>query len=362
MRLENEKVESRDLDQSAFGFMKQIPEVGPPLNVGIVGASGIVGRTLIRILRQRGFPVGELHLYSSDSSAGKWIESPFGQLYFESLNIRKPPHHDLVFMAAGHEVAKTWGWRFARRGAVVIDKSSYFRNKSYAPLVVPEVNPAALKIHKGIIANPNCTTIPFVTALKPLHDRWRLKSATIVSFQSVSGAGRDGVVALSEELEDSEKTATAFPHRIADNVIPWIGSSGESFSLEERKMISESRKILDLPRLPIRVTSVRVPVFVGHSLAVHATFRSKVSVESAREALTGSDGIKLIDNPLEDEYPTPLNAVGIDDILVGRLRIDRGRHGLALWISVDNLRKGAATNAVQIAEELFIKQSNNSKS
>lgn len=352
--MENDSSTDELKDQSFFGFMGQVPQVGPGLSIGIVGATGIVGKTLMRVLKQRNFPIEELHLYASKESEGNWIETPYGHLYLERLNERKPPHLDLVFMAAGSAVAKSWGWRFARRGAIVIDKSSYFRSKTYAPLVVPEVNPESMINHRGVIANPNCTTIPLVTALYPLHKFAELRSFTAVSFQSVSGAGKEAMIALGEELEDSEKAPSFFPHRIADNVIPWIGTGKNGHSGEELKLISESRKILSLPRFPIRVTAVRVPIFVGHSLAVHATFRRNLTVDLAREALSEAAGVKLIDEPGDNRYPTPLAAAGSDDVYVGRIRRDRGSHGLALWISTDNLRKGAATNAIQIAEEIFL--------
>ncbi len=333
--------------------MDAVPEIDRWINVGVVGATGIVGITLLRILHQRKFPVGELHLYGTPKSEGRWINTPFGQRCVECLNKRKPPHHDLVFMAAGTAVAREWGWRFAHRGAVVIDKSSYFRDKTYASLAIPEVNPEAIENHRGIFANPNCTTIPLVVALKPLHDKFGLAGFTAVSFQSVSGSGRNGMLALERELEDSEAEATFYPHRIAHNAIPWIGSNQGGFSSEEIKMIAEPRKILQLPRLPIRITAVRVPIMIGHSLAVHATFRRSLSVERAREAFIKAPGIILEDDPSADRYPMPYKAVGRDDVLVGRIRRDRGRHGLAFWISTDNLRKGAATNAVQIAELLL---------
>ncbi len=343
-------------EQSAFRFMGDVSEAGPRLKIGVVGATGVVGAKLLQVLHERNFPFGEIHIYASTRSEGRWIKTPFDQLCIEALNSKKPPYLDLVFMAAGSAVARTWGWRFAHRGAIVIDKSSYFRDKRYAPLVVPEVNADVLDDNRGIIANPNCTTIPLVTALAPLHEAFRLKTITAVSFQSVSGSGNKGMVALVEELEDTETEPTAFPHRIAHNIIPWIGSNRNGFSGEEMKMIDETRKILSLPRLPIRVTAVRVPIMIGHSIAVHASFRRSLTVEKAKAALDGAPGITLLDDPTADLYPTPLQAAGRDDVLVGRIRRDRGRSGLAFWISTDNLRKGAATNAVQIAEELLLRE------
>lgn len=345
-------------DQSTFDFAADVSDVDTRYNVAVVGSTGLVGRTLLRVLYERRFPIGELHLYASPESERSWIDTPLGEYYIERLNPRKVQHHDLVFMAAGSSVARAWGWRFARRGAVVIDKSAYFRDKPYAPLIVPEVNADVLENHQGIVANPNCTTIPLVTALSPLHKSFGLRRFTVVSFQSVSGCGKKGMLALERELEDDNAEATVFPHRIADNVIPWIGSTTgtkrtyKGYSGEEIKMIRESRKILRLPRLSIQATAVRIPIMVGHSLAVHAGFSRSVSVEKAVAALNDAAGITVMDDPSTGEYPMPLVAAGRDDVLVGRIRRDRGRHSLALWITTDNLRKGAATNAVQIAEAL----------
>ena len=347
------EMDDKDRTQSKFVFMDEVAEVGPLFKVGVVGATGLVGKTLIQLLRQRRFPVDELHIYASSKSEGHWIGTPYGQLCLERLNKKKPPLLDLVFMAAGSAVAREWGWRFAHRGAKVIDKSSYFRDKSYAPLVVPEVNVDALKDGHRIIANPNCTTIPLVMALKPLHDVFSLQSFTAVSFQSVTGSGGKGMMALEQELQDEKTEPSIFQHRIAHNVIPWIGNRRGNFSGEEIKMIYESRKILGLPRLPVRITAVRIPIMIGHSLAIHADFRRPVSVERAHDALSGAAGVVVEDDPENGKYPMPLNTVGRDEVMVGRIRRDRGRHSLALWVSNDNLRKGAATNAVQIAELLI---------
>ncbi len=341
--------------QSRFDFMRETGEIGPGYNIGIVGATGIIGRTLLNVLHRRKFPVGELHLYASPESESKLIETPYGQMDVETLSTQKPPHHDLVFLAAGSSVARKWGWRFARRGVVVIDKSAYFRDKSYAPLVVPEVNPDEIEINTRIIANPNCTTIPLVVAMAPLHREFGLKNLTAVTFQSVSGAGRGGIVALANELENEDEQPSVFPHRIANNVIPWIGDGERGSCGEELKIIGETRRILSLPRLPVRVTAVRVPVVVGHSIAVHAQFRRSVTVSEVRRILMESPAVKLVDDPEAGKYPMPLDAAGQEDVLVGRIRRDRGRHGLALWISADNMRKGAATNAVQIAEVVVSK-------
>lgn len=316
--------------------------------VGVVGATGLVGITLLRILKERSFPVSELHLFASTKSEGNWKETPFGTAPIVALNPRKIPELDFVFLAAGSSVARRWARSFARKGAWVIDKSSYFRNKSYAPLVVPEVNPEALKDNRGIFANPNCTTIPVVSALVPLHRKYGLVDFTAVSFQSVSGLGKDALLALESELDDADAEATVFPHRIAHNVIPWIGEDIKGSCEEEIKMIRETRRILGLPRLPVQVTSVRVPVRIGHSIAVHARFKRSVNVREVRKLLGKTTGIVVMDDPVKGEYPTPVECTGKDEVFVGRIRRERGRHRLAFWVVTDNLRKGAATNAVQI--------------
>jgi len=337
--------------QSCFQFQEDQPEPGSGYRVGVVGATGVVGRILLRVLKERSFPVGELKLYASTESEGRWLETPFGARPIQILHPRKVPELDFAFLAVEAAVSKRWAFRLARRGAVVIDKSSYFRDKPHIPLVTPEVNGDILDNYRGIIANPNCTVIPAVMALAPLHRRFGLRRFTAVTFQSVSGSGKEGLRALEQELEDDFAPPTCFPHRIAFNVIPWIGGRGRKGSSgEEVKMIQESRRILALPRLSVQATSVRVPTRVGHAAAIHAEFRRAVDLERAREAWSHFPGLVIIDAPEKDEYPTPLSAAGKEGVQVGRLRRTRGRCGIAFWVVTDNLRKGAATNAVQIAE------------
>ncbi len=348
-----ERVTGRVRDQSAFRFMQEALELGPGFRVGVIGATGVVGETLIQVLHERNFPVGELHLYASPESEGRWIDTPYRQLCLEVLDKKGPPLLDFAFFAADRDVARHWGWRLARRGAIVIDKSSYFRDKDYAPLMVPEVNAEVIEYHRGIIASPNCTTVPLVMALAPLHKIFGLRRVVAVSFQSVSGAGSEGVTTLERELSNPKEKPSLFPHRIAYNVIPWIEEGRGAHSGEELKIIRETRRILKLPRLPVRVTAVRVPTMIGHAIAVHAEFRRTVNAAAARKALSEFPGITLMDDPQSGRYPTPLIVQGRDDVLVGRVRRDRWRRGLALWTAADNLRKGAATNAVQIAETLI---------
>lgn len=339
--------------QSTFEFMGDVETGITPVRLGIVGVTGIVGEKLLDVLKEQTFPIKELRVFASGKSQSSFIESPFGTLAVETLNIRQVPELDIVFLAAGAEAARKWGWRFARRDTIVIDKSSYFRDKSYAPLVVPEVNETSLELGQYIYSNPNCATIPIVHALKPLHDQFVLKGFTAVTFQSVSGAGKKGVAAYEQESNGDSYEESPFPEQIVGNVIPWIGDSEDLRSDEEKKVIAESRKILGLPRLPIRVTCVRVPVHTGHSAAIHANFRNIVDLDTAINLLTSFPGLELIDQPEKVVFPTPLKSVGTNKTFVGRVRCDRGRKGLALWISADNLRKGAAYNAVQIAQSLL---------
>lgn len=348
------EIENRD--QSSFQFMDNIQISTKLYRVGIIGATGLVGRTLQFVLKNRHFPIRELHIFGSDKSEGNWHETPYGTIVIEKLTTRKLPDLDFLFIAARPEVAKKAAFRFARRGTIVIDKSSYFRNKRYVPLVIPEVNPECIVSNRGIIASPNCTTIPVVSALAPLNKAFVLRGFTAVSFQSVSGYGKDGLQALCDEELQKDLAPSVFPHRISDNLIPWIGSSSTRISGEESKMILESRKILRIKRLPIRCTSVRVPVPVSHGVAIHADFKKGLNLDRVHSILESTPGLELLDDPQNDCYPTPLAASGKDEVFVGRCRIDRGRRGLALWVVTDNLRKGAAVNAAQIAELIIEKQ------
>lgn len=328
--------------------MGDVPKVGPRFRVGVVGATGAVGSTVLNILRERNFPVGELRLFASPNSRGRWLETPYGDLLVEQLVKRRIPEFDVVFMSAGSVVARTWARRFARKGAVVIDKSPYFRQHADVPLVIPEVNERNIRNHHKIVACPNCSTVPVAMTLAPLCHRFGLRYANVVTFQSVSGAGKNGVATLSEELADCSRLPSAFPQRIAYNVIPWIGKGDGASSGEEAKMIAELRRILELPRLSVSATCVRVPSMIGHAMAVSAEFKKRVGVSEAKDILSQSDGIKVVEGL--DNLPTPLVAAGRDEVFVGRIRRDRGPNCLSFFAATDNLRKGAATNGVQIAE------------
>ncbi|MHC4592262.1 MAG: aspartate-semialdehyde dehydrogenase [Planctomycetota bacterium] len=326
-------------------------------NVGVVGA-GRVGECLVEVLEQRRFPVAELRIMARSSRkqemAGREREIiAASEGGFEGLDIA---------LFAGTEGAsgasRLYGWRAVEQGALVVDNGNDFRMDERVPLVVPEVNAEAMRRHQGFIANPNCSTIQMVMALAPLDRAAGLKRVVVSTYQSVSGTGRPGVRALSAQRRAAAEGGNAdpdpYPHVIYDNVVPQIGSLKDEFPgyySEEIKMIQETRKILDRPNLAITATCVRVPVEVAHSEAINAEFERELSVEEARELLSSFDGVVVVDEPGESRYPLAADAAGKDAVYVGRIRKDpSNRNALDLWCVSDNLRKGAALNAVQIAE------------
>jgi aspartate-semialdehyde dehydrogenase len=331
--------------------------------VAIAGATGAVGREMLRVLEDRDFPVSELVPLASERSAGSQIEFRDAEVTVQKLGPDSFRGVEIALFSPGASVSREFAPHAARAGAVVIDNSSAFRMDPEVPLVVPEVNPHDLALAlkaggKRIVANPNCSTIQMVVALKPLHDAATLTRVTVATYQSVSGAGQKGI----EELETQSRAvftmadikAKKFPHRIAFNLLPEIGpDSGNGYTEEEMKMVNETRKIMGLPALPVSATCVRVPVFYCHSEAVHAKFARELSPERARELLRAAPGVKVLDDLKEHVYPMPLLGAGDDDTLVGRIRKDLAdENTLAFFVVSDNLRKGAATNAVQIAERL----------
>ncbi|MFA5795374.1 MAG: aspartate-semialdehyde dehydrogenase [Candidatus Brocadiia bacterium] len=334
--------------------------------VAVVGATGAVGLELIRILEQRLFPVGELRLFASDRSAGKvtTFKTPNGQI---KLRIRKVEPEcflgvDIAFFCAGSSVSKEWAPVAARNGAVVIDKSAAFRMDKAVPLVVPEVNPGAIATHKGIIASPNCSTIPLVMVLKPLNDYARVKRVVVSTYQSVSGAGLKAVAEMTDEaralLSGRKYQRRIFPHQIAFNVIPQIPQSNafcqDDYTDEEVKMIQETQKIMGNSSIKVSPTCVRVPVNRGHAESVNIEFSRPISPAKVRALLAKAPGIRVIDDPKHQSYPMPVDVAGKDDVLVGRIRVDRTvKNGINLWLCGENLRKGAALNAVQIAETVI---------
>jgi aspartate-semialdehyde dehydrogenase len=323
------------------------------VKIAVLGATGAVGRTMLEVLAEREFPVDGLSLFASARSAGKRIEWQ-GREY----EVRAPEPGcfrgvDVALFSAGADRSREWGPRAAEEGAVVVDNSSAWRMDPEVPLVVPEVNAeAARRRPKGIIANPNCSTIQVVAALKPLLDAAGLRRVVMTTYQAVSGAGETGRDALRAELEGGEAEGSPFARRIAGNVIPRIGDfDAEGWTGEERKMIDEPRKILSCPELPIAATCVRVPVDTGHSVQVMAELERDLPVEEALDVLGAAPGVVTAREAAS--FPTPLEAAGRDEVFVGRVRRDPALpRTLHFWVVADNLRKGAATNAVQIAESL----------
>jgi aspartate-semialdehyde dehydrogenase len=325
--------------------------------VAVVGATGQVGTLMLALLRERGFPASEIVPFASERSAGRELD---GGLIVRSLSEESIQGFDLALFSAGGSTSGEWAPRFVEAGATVIDNSSRWRMNDDVPLVVSEVNPEALDTHRGIIANPNCSTMQMVVALKPLQDEAGIERLVISTYQAVSGTGRRAVDELLEQshalLHEREIDApTEYAHQIAFNALPHAGSfaEGEDHTDEERKLMNETRKILADPTIRISATCVRIPVVTGHSEAVNVQTREELSPDRARELLRSAPGVVVADDPGAALYPMATEAAGRDEVFVGRIRRDPGNErALDLWIVADNLRKGAATNAVQLAELL----------
>lgn len=327
--------------------------------VAIVGATGNVGREMLNILEELEFPVDEMHAVASRKSKG--VEVAWGDRTVKCQDIDGFDFSkvDIVLMSAGGDVSREWSEKIGKAGPIVIDNSSAFRKDPDVPLIVPEVNPDAIKLarKKNIIANPNCSTAQLVVALKPLHDAARITRAVVSTYQSVSGAGKQGMDELWNQTKAiyglGDATPKLFPKQIAFNVIPYIGSfRDDGYTDEEAKMWDETHKILD-PAIKLTVTCVRVPVFVGHSESVTLEFDRPISPDEARSILREAPGVMVIDKQEHDGYITPVDAAGEHAVYVSRIRKDPTvENGLSLWIVSDNLRKGAALNAVQIAQLL----------
>lgn len=325
--------------------------------VAVVGATGQVGSVMLDLLRQRRFPAREIVPFASQRSAGRELD---GGLVVQALTEESVKGFDLAIFSAGGSTSAEWAPRFADGGAVVVDNSSYWRMHDDVPLVVSEVNPEALDGHNGIVANPNCSTMQMVVALKPLFDEAGIERLVISTYQAVSGTGKAAVDELLAQAR-AALTGEAIPapgvyaHQIAFNALPHAGSfkDGDDHTDEERKLINETRKILGDPSIRVSATCVRVPVVTGHSEAVNVETRTPLSPERARELLEAAPGVTVVDDPAGARYPLALDAAGKDDVFVGRIRRDPGNESaLDLWIVSDNLRKGAATNAVQLLELL----------
>ena len=338
-------------------------------NIAIVGASGAVGHELLKVLAERDFPVGDLKLLATERSAGKQIKFKGKDYTVEATTPDAFSGCDIALFAGG-SASKTYAKDAIERGAVVIDNSSSFRYDPEVPLVVPEVNPEDVEWHKGIIANPNCSTIQMVVALKPLHDAAKIKRIVVSTYQAVSGAGAEGITELQEQTAalsqiDPEIAARAgqdsannvFAYQIAYNVIPHIDVFQENdYTKEEMKMTWETQKMFHEPDIKVSATTVRVPVYRSHSEAIKFELEKPLSGDEAREILKKAPGVIVVDNPAEKQYPMPIIASDTDEVYVGRIRKDISiDNGLCLWVVADQIRKGAATNAIQIAELLVEK-------
>ncbi len=331
----------------------------PAPRVAVVGATGAVGSTMLQLLTERGFPAREIVPFASERSAGKTVGD---NLTVRALNDEADlTGFDIALFSAGSTTSGTWAPRFVDHGAVVVDNSSRWRMEPEVPLVVAEVNPEAIDAHRGIIANPNCSAMQALVALKPIHDRAGLERIVFCSYQSTSGTGAKAVQELKDQAhailhEMAPPDPQIYPHQIAFNVLPQVETfkDGDDYTTEERKVIAESRKILGLPELRITATCARVPVMNCHSEALNVETRRDLSPEECRELLANSPGLRVVDDPEQGRYPMATEAAGQDEVFVGRIRRDESNpKTLNLWVVGDNLRKGAATNAIQIAELLI---------
>jgi len=330
------------------------------MRVGVVGATGLVGTTILDLLADRDFPADEVIPFASERSAGNLIEWGDEVLEVRALSDDSIQGLDLVLSSAGGAISAEWVPKLVAAGAVVVDNTSHYRMRDDVPLVVAEVNPDDLQSHNGIVANPNCSTMQMVVALKPLQDAAGIERLVVSTYQAVSGTGKAAIDELLDQsravLDDGDPQASAYPHRVAFNALPQAGSfpAGDDHSDEERKLINETRKILGDDAIRISATCVRVPVVTGHSEAVNVETREPLEPGRARELLAAAPGVTVVDDPAAGRYPMAIDAAGRDDVFVGRIRRDPGNErALDLWIVSDNLRKGAATNTVQLAELLI---------
>jgi aspartate-semialdehyde dehydrogenase len=327
--------------------------------VGVLGATGLVGTTILGLLADRDFPAAEVVPFASARSAGRELEWNDSTIVCRELSEDSIQGLDVVLSSAGGAISAEWTPRLVAAGATVVDNTSYWRMHDDVPLVVAEVNPEALDGHNGIVANPNCSTMQMVVALKPLYDEAGIERLVISTYQAVSGTGKAAIDELREQsravLAGEQPVASIYPHPIAFNALAQAGSfpAGDDHTDEERKLINETRKILGDGEIRVSATCVRVPVVTGHSEAVNVETKQPLSPERARELLAAAPGVTVVDDPAAGLYPMATDAAGKDDVFVGRIRRDPGNErALDLWVVSDNLRKGAATNTVQIAEQL----------
>lgn len=326
-------------------------------NIAVVGATGMVGQKFLTVLEERRLPVANYFMFASSKSAGKTLRFMDKDYVVVELNeqnvLALAGKVDIALFSAGAKVSEKFAPLFKQIGAVVVDNSSMWRMHDDVPLVVPEVNPEDIKWNSGIIANPNCSTIQAVAALKPLHDRYGLKRVVYSTYQAVSGAGVQGYLDLKDGLLGA--APKKFPYPIVHNILPHIDVFlDDGYTKEERKMMDETRKILHLPSLKVTATTVRVPVYYGHCESINVEFERHCDISGVREALSNAKGVVLYDDVARNIYPMPVTAEGKDEVYVGRVRMDDSvESGVNLWVVADNIRKGAATNAVQIAELLM---------
>jgi aspartate-semialdehyde dehydrogenase len=330
-------------------------------SVAIVGATGAAGSTLVRVLGERGFPAAGLRLFASARSAGTQVRTHLGDIEVQALTADALGGIDVVFFAAGAATSRRHAPRVAGGGGVAVDKSSAYRMDPAVPLVVPEVNAGSLAGHHGIVANPNCVTIPLTIVLAPLQHAYGLRQVTVATYQAATGAGKALVDELEAQTRDvaagKEPAARVYPHVLHGNVVPGGWPMQGADTEEEVKVIGETRRVLAAPDLRMSVTTVRVPVAIGHSAAVWVELDAPADPDDVRALFAASPGVVVVDDPLHQGYPTPRGVAGSDDVQVGRIRRDTGRdNGIALFFSADNLRKGAATNAVQVAELLLVER------
>ena len=331
----------------------------PGYRLAIVGATGLVGQEFIKILEQRRFPIESIRLLASDRSAGKKLFVSHQETLVEETTPESFKDIDIALFSAGTEVSRHFSPIASYSGAVVVDNSSAFRMDPHVPLVVPEINPEDIRHHKGIIANPNCSTIQMVMALYPLHKASTIERIIVTTFQSVSGTGAaaiDELTTQSKQLLDGQAVAPhVYPHQIAFNALPEIDVFlDNAYTKEEWKTVEETKKIMHAQDIAISATCVRVPVFIGHSEAINIEFSQAMSPDKARRILAQAPGVKLLDDPAISLYPQPWSAAGTDEVFVGRIRHDISHpNGLVIWVVADNLRKGAALNTIQIAEEMI---------
>ncbi|MCL2286188.1 MAG: aspartate-semialdehyde dehydrogenase [Firmicutes bacterium] len=326
-----------------------------PFSCAIIGASGMVGGMFVKILEERKLPVSKLYLFASARSAGQILKFNGQDVVIEEFTPEVFDRGiDFALFGVDGKFSRKYAPVAAKAGCIVVDNSSGWRMAEDVPLIVPEVNRASLAAHKGIIANPNCCAVPAVVALKPLLDKYGLQRVVISTYQSVSGAGVDGITDLERTLQG--KDPQHFPYQIAGNIIPHIDIfHDDGYTGEEKKIMAEIRKILSCPTLALTATTVRVPVEFGHSLSINVTLTNDFRLEDVQELLSNSPGIILQDHPENNHYPMPLYAAGTDNVYVGRIRRDDSfKNSLNMWVVADNTRKGAATNAVQIVETLLV--------